>query len=49
MKLTENQIMRLEDAIDEVTTALQENGYDDVFDDVFEAMVADLVRKLDEI
>lgn len=49
MKLTQNQITRLEGAIDEVTTALQENGYDDDADDIFEAMVADLIRKLDEI
>lgn len=48
MKLTQNQIIRLEDTIDELATTLQQNGYDDEPDDIFEEIIADLVRKLDE-
>lgn len=42
MKLTQNQIMRLEDALEKLSTTLQDNGYDDTPNDIFEAIMNDL-------
>jgi hypothetical protein len=41
--------MRLEDAIDTLSTTLQDNGYDDTPNDIFEAIMNNLEDQLNEI
>lgn len=48
MKLTQQQIERLESKIVELTKALNNAGYDDTLDDVVEGIIDDIDREIDE-
>ena len=49
MKLTQQQIERIESKLIELTNALNSAGYDDTLDDVVEGIIDDIDREIDEV